>query len=462
MLTILDRFKRDLQGDRFFATTPVAIVAVSAGVDSMTLLTMMQQLPFPHPLIVVAHVNHELRSQSIEEEKFLRCYCRQHGLTLAVAHWDRDRHPDHGIEEAGRRFRYRFFARLMKQYGAGVLLTAHHQDDQAETILMKLTRGGEIDTIAGLQKRRPFAGGYLLRPCLDFTKKELRQYARENHVRWYEDVTNADLTIQRNRYRHRILPALKRENPRVVDHLSEFHDQLVTLLRFRDEELNRLMKKCVQDGKLILPAYQRLSSNAQQLVLVAWLKQLGLINLKKALLQELLALIDNPQKPQAQMSLPQNHLLVKTYSYLIVTRPAKEKKRAQQREGAVLKLGQWFSTREGQIAVQSCRLADLNGQLVAKMWLRPDQLPLSIRQWQRGDRLRLRNGHHQRVSRILIDQHVPANVRHSQQVLVDRHDRVLWVIGRKTAWYDYPQHPQAGHDYYLVRRSNTTGGSKTE
>lgn len=454
MTNIFKRMKRDLMRDRFFARTPAVIVAVSTGVDSMVLLTMLQKMGPACPRIIVAHVNHELRKQSREEEAFLREYCQQHGLICEVRHWHKADHPQHGIEAAGRRFRYHFFEELMKKYGALVVMTAHHANDQAETILMKLTRGGELDQMVGLRYDRPFASGYLIRPLLGITKAELRTYAQQNHLKWYEDVTNADLSIQRNRYRHRILPALQRENQQVISHLELFHDQLSTLLEFRDEQVGCLLRKCSDEQTLDIPEFLRLSSSAQRLVLIAWLKQRGLIDLKESLISEIIKLIGNTQKPQTRLSLPDNMMLIKAYSSLKVLAANKEQKRPQQRKGAVVKLGKWFSTRKEQVAIQSTVQAGTNVQIVAKMWLRDDQLPLRIRSWKNGDRLRLRNGHHQRVSRILIDQHVPANQRAKQLVMVDAKGAVLWAIGRKTAWYDYPTGHKAsgGHVFFLVRR----------
>ncbi|WP_367342504.1 tRNA lysidine(34) synthetase TilS [Limosilactobacillus sp.] len=455
MTDIFNRMKRDLLGDRFFNRTPVVIVAVSTGVDSMVLLTMLQKMGTACPRIVVAHVNHELRDQSREEESFLKDYCRQHHLVCEVRHWPRGEHPQHGIEAAGRHIRYHFFAELMKKYGASVVMTAHHANDQAETILMKLTRGGELDQMLGLRYRRPFASGYLIRPLLNITKAELRNYAEHHQIKWYEDATNADLTIQRNRYRHKILPALQRENPQVIEHLGQFHSQLSLLMQFRDEQVGRLLKECTCEKGLQLGNYLKLSGSAQQLVLLAWLKQMGIVDLKEGLVTEITRLIRNDGKPQARLSLPVGRVLVKDYSHLMVVVADKPEKRTQQREGAVVKLGQWFSTRKGQVAVSPGVQPGENTELVAKMWLRDSQFPLRLRIWHSGDRLRLRSGHHQRVNRILIDEHVPLKERARQLVLVDSHGAVLWVIGRKTAWYDYPSAGTVGgHNYFLVRRSN--------
>ena len=147
--------ERSPLGSRFFSSSNTLVVAVSTGVDSMVLLDLLQNLPkLRRPRLIVAHVNHHLRTQSTAEEAFLRTYCRQRSLPLEVAQWAVAEHPAKGIEAAARRFRYAFFATVMDKYQAQAVATAHHQDDLAETVLMKLIRGGRIEQLGALRWQR--------------------------------------------------------------------------------------------------------------------------------------------------------------------------------------------------------------------------------------------------------------------------------------------------------------------
>lgn len=160
MTTILKQFERHLEQGRFFAKDDLVIVAVSTGVDSMALLDLLQRLPAGRrPRLLVAHVNHELRDQSTVEEAYLTDYCRQAGLSLRVAHWPKEDHPEHGVEEAARHFRYAFFKRLLTEYHAAAVVTAHHANDLTETMLMKMTRGGQLDQLIGIRDQRPLGRG---------------------------------------------------------------------------------------------------------------------------------------------------------------------------------------------------------------------------------------------------------------------------------------------------------------
>ena len=203
----------------------------------MVLLDLLQHLSSKNrPQIIVAHMNHELRKQSQLEERFIRQYCKQNDLKLAVAHWPQDLHPQTGVENAARQARYQFFREVMKDNQASILLTAHHQNDLAETMLMKMARGGQLSQLVGIRDWRPFASGTLIRPLLPFSKQQLKKYALQHHLKWYEDKTNKDLNIQRNRFRHAIIPMLEEENPQLLSHLESYHQQLTDLLAWRDQE----------------------------------------------------------------------------------------------------------------------------------------------------------------------------------------------------------------------------------
>lgn len=438
MAKLEEDFKRHLQGRRFFNKDDTVIVAVSTGVDSMALLHLLEGLPATmRPRIVVAHVNHELRKESTVEEQFIRNYCEKHDLSLVVAHWPVDQHPVTGVEEAARQFRYHFFAQVMRRENAPWLLTAHHQNDLAETMLMKLTRGGQLNQLVGIASSRPFANGQLIRPLLPFSKNRLLAYARDRHLKWYEDNTNHDLAITRNRYRHEIIPALEKENPRLLDHLSSYHQQLADLLAWQDQELASQLKQVTSKERLSLTRWRHLAALTQKLVLQRWLEQ-SVKGVKQSLLSELITALNNPATPQQHLQLPGKRILVKDYDWCFISTEEKMTERVQNNPVSVVELGQWYFVNHQQLLV-SPTLADFGPESkTQEMWLAPRQFPLSLRQWQEGDTIRLKNGGRQKVRRVLIDQKVPNDQRQLQQVLVDAEGEVVWLIGRKWSWFDRP------------------------
>ncbi|WP_295731712.1 tRNA lysidine(34) synthetase TilS [uncultured Limosilactobacillus sp.] len=422
--------KRCLTRYRFFSLNHPLIVAVSTGVDSMALLHVLKTL-VPTKQIVVAHVNHHLRQQSQREEQFLRQVCRQWGIKLVVDQWRH--HPDHGIEAAARQERYQFFARVMNQERAPYLLTAHHENDLAETMLMKLIRTGDVAEVVGLQESRPFADGKLIRPLLGTPKTSLIQYAKRHHIRWYEDETNhQDLTF-RNRIRNHYLPELERENPRVVEHLRQFHNQLSELLVLKNELITQLLPKMIQDGQLNLIEYQKHSRVTRQWLLRSWLNSQQIFDLPQQQLQQIDHFLCNPQRPSSLIAVGEGRQLIKDYQQAKLKMVDNLSMKARKNGGFMVKFDRWYSEPYGQ---QWGIFAHPQSQTVAELWLMKNQLPLQVRPWQPADRIRLKSGNHQAVRRILIDQKVPLNQRQQRLVVVDQQGQVLWLIGQKTAWLD--------------------------
>lgn len=434
-----EKFKRHLQRSRFFDNQQVVVVAVSTGVDSMVLLDLLQGLPQAlRPTIIVAHVNHELRKQSVQEEQFLRHYCVQHQLKLRITHWPVGDHPRHGVEAAARQFRYDFFARIMQEEGSTVLVTAHHENDLAETMLMKLVRGGQLDQLVGIADQRRFKGGTVVRPLLPFKKAELYAYARKHHLKWYEDQTNHDLTIERNRFRHQYLPALERENAQLLNHLASYHEQLTTLLTWRNNYFEQILDKVAPGEVLDLTSLKQYSRTQQVQLLQYWLEKQGVRDLKVSLLTMVEAVLNNPKIPQCQLDLTANYRLIKNYTRAKLQIVNKLTEKPQNQQQYMVKLGQRYPVDQGTELLVSDQEVAFTGTTYQEMWLAPQQLPLILRPWQAGDYLLLKGGGHQKVSRVLIDRKVPTDQRRHQLVLVDAQGVVVWLVNHKWSWFERP------------------------
>lgn len=441
MLQLQQEFERHLEGSRFFTNRDKVVVAVSTGIDSMVLLDLLVCLPVAsRPQVIVAHFNHELRTQSKAEENFIRQYCQQHDLPLMVGKWPVNEHPQTGIENAARKVRYQFLAQVMKKNGAKVVLTAHHKNDLAETMLMKLVRGGQLAELIGLSPERSFANGRLIRPLLPFSKDQLIVYAKARHLKWYEDATNADLAIQRNRFRHQLIPQLTRENPQLLAHLADYQQQLTAVLSWQQAEVSgRLGPMVAKKGELDLSLLLSEDSYLQKLLVQRWLNDQGSYDLKETQLEEILALLKNAQKPQQIIPLPHHFYLEKAYQVARVKKANNHPEKLQKPQVHVIELEQWYQANYSAKLAMSQREGWFPAAAqVTPFWLSPGQFPLRIRPWQKGDRLRLKNGHHQQVKRVLINQKVPRDQRLHQLVLVDADDEVVWLIGRKWAWFDRP------------------------
>lgn len=163
---------------------------------------------------------------------------------------------------------------------------------------MKLVRGGQLNQLVGIEAVRSFAGGRLVRPLLPFSKQQLRAYVVAKGIRWYEDATNQDLTISRNRYRYQLLPALEKENPRLLQHLASYHQQLAALLAWQNQEVQAQLAQVAEGNQLHLTSWEELPEVAQRLVLQHWLEQ-RLPAIKQQLVAELMAGLKNHVAPSS-------------------------------------------------------------------------------------------------------------------------------------------------------------------
>lgn len=177
------------------------VVAVSGGLDSVVLLHLLHEAGHHG---VVAHVNYGFRgAESDADEAHVRRLAQEWGWDLRVAH---PSVPAGNRQDVARRLRYAFFEQVRAEVGASAIVLAHHEDDQVETIVLKLIRGARLDVCHGMKPKR----GFLVRPLLHVAKSELMAYAKANHLTWREDASNANRDYFRNRIRLDVLPKIDR------------------------------------------------------------------------------------------------------------------------------------------------------------------------------------------------------------------------------------------------------------
>lgn len=222
-MKIIDFFKKNkiaLQGKTL-------ILAVSGGPDSVALMDMMSELREKYDLhLVIAHFDHQLRPDSQQETRLVRRFCQTRGLIFANGVWAKDEQPQSGLEAAARHFRYAFLIKIVAKYHGDYLLTAHHNDDLLENILLKFIRSGNPSEMNSLQAVGKMGKVTLLRPLLAYSKQELLTYDLKKHLAFVQDSTNLRDDTLRNRLRHHVIPLLKKENPRLGQNALRFCRQM--------------------------------------------------------------------------------------------------------------------------------------------------------------------------------------------------------------------------------------------
>ena len=178
-------------------------IAYSGGLDSTALLHSMHSIELP---IHAVYVNHHLQKESDDWQHYCEKQCKQWEIPFSVLHAEILKKPQQSLEELARNTRYELLGNLLTDNEA--LITAHHQDDVVETMLLQLLRGSGPSGLAAMPECKQLTVGLHLRPLLKITREQIKNYAREYQLNWIEDPSNQDNRFDRNYVRNEVMPKL--------------------------------------------------------------------------------------------------------------------------------------------------------------------------------------------------------------------------------------------------------------
>ena len=260
-------------------------VAFSGGVDSHVLLHALVQIrdALPSSQLHAIHINHGIHPDAQQWTRHCEIVCHDLDVSFEAIQLRVQRKSKHSLEALARDARYAELARLSRN--GDMLLLAHHQDDQAETLLLQLMRGSGVKGLAGMPMCISFAQGWLARPLLRHGRDELQAYAVEQHLPWIEDPSNQDTAFDRNFLRHVAVPVLRQRWPamastfsRVARHQAEAADLLDVLAQ---QDLVPLVTD--DAGILQITPLLTLSPQRQRNVLRYWLHRVCALPLPSTL-----------------------------------------------------------------------------------------------------------------------------------------------------------------------------------
>jgi tRNA(Ile)-lysidine synthase len=249
------------------------IAAISGGCDSMVLL----DLCFKNNIrCVVAHVNYGLRgADSDADEQVVIDYCNSHNIAYEVLRVDEKEWASHegSTQEIARTLRYQWFQELLEKHRAIRVLTAHHANDQTETMLMQFIRGGSGKSVYGMAQDT----GVVLRPLLSATQADLESYAKENNVPWREDLSNQKDQYTRNQLRHHVIPLIESINPSIHKTIQQrsawMHEEQLLVELTLEEKLKSMV--WVNGSAHLLDTTAIKNIPYRHILLWQWLKPFG-------------------------------------------------------------------------------------------------------------------------------------------------------------------------------------------
>ncbi len=250
---ILDALIENLKAEGLLQEAPRThvVLAYSGGADSTALMFLLREIQSRFPLqVTVAYFNHQWRGQLPEELPLIHQNCLKCDMPLVVIQTDKNLPK---TENAARQARYAKLTQLARNLHADAVLTAHHADDQIETLLFRILRGTGLDGLSGIQRRLTLdesAPGVatvpIFRPLLNASRKRLRQYVESQNIAFFNDPTNDDTTFQRNNIRARLLPMLEESFPQVKNALFRLSIVADGDLQILEETVDRIWKTVYQ------------------------------------------------------------------------------------------------------------------------------------------------------------------------------------------------------------------------
>ena len=389
----------------YFKKHSKVLLALSGGLDSMFLFQLLSTYQKELGIeLILAHVNHKQRSESDWEENELRKLADAAELPIYITSFSGD-----FSEVRAREFRYDFFRKIMKEAGATALVTAHHADDQVETILMRLIRGSRLRHLTGIKESQVVDDIEIIRPLLHFHKKDFPP------IFHFEDQTNQENVYFRNRIRNRYLPELEKENPRLKSALldlgREISDYQVTITDLSKqidvEDLNELFSYSQQTQGILLQNY---------------LNQFPDLNLTKAQFAEVRQILAT--KSQYRHSLKNGYELIKEYQNF---RVCKISPQADEKEDELVLHYQNQVQHKGYLFSFGI---PIEGDAVQKIMV-SRETSVHIRYRKPGDVIRL-NGHRKKLRRLFIDLKIPIEKRKTTPI-IEQFGEIVSILGIATS-----------------------------
>ena len=250
------------------------VLALSGGLDSVVLLDLLAKARKMQPFALQAvYINHGISAYAGQWGDFCAQQCQARDVLFTVR--SVELHGRDNLELKARTARYQALAEFVST-DKHLLLTAHHGDDQLETLLLALKRGSGAAGLSGIAAVRGFAQGTMQRPLLPFSRSELAAYADDNKLNWVTDDSNNDLRFERNFIRHRITPLLLQRWPHLISSAGRSMQHLADLQQLADHYTEQALAQCLADNCLQLAALAGLLPLQQDLVIRRWLSGYGL------------------------------------------------------------------------------------------------------------------------------------------------------------------------------------------
>ncbi len=387
------------------------ICATSGGVDSVCLINILHNLGYK---VILAHVNHHKRAQSEIEEEAMKKLASKLNVPFEVLEYHYDGNDN--FHNDSHNARYDFFKSLCSKYNTTTIASAHHLDDQIETILMKLMEGSNLYGYGGISICYNDGKFRVIRPLLCVTKDELYNYAKASNLEYFEDSSNFEDDFLRNRLRHHVIPLLKKECSDLANKTLEYNIQVKEAFDYIRKDSIKYLDS--NDNKIEIESFMKLDIALKKDIISLLLERYN-IRKNNNIILAILKLLDNSNGTK-KLKLNDNNVFIRSYNYAYLEKESEE-------------LINSISVNKDDIAIYnnkykfyfSCVKPNSNAKYI-RLCYNKLNLPFIIRAKEEGDTIKLGIGT-KKVSRILIDAKVRKDERGFVPIITDSNNEVLWI-----------------------------------
>jgi len=415
------------------------LVAVSGGADSTALLYVLARLGGEMGFsVAAAHLNHGIRPAAGLDAVHVASLCRSLGLICVFGAVDVPEYArigKMGLEEAGRELRYRFLREAARMCGCSRIATAHHLQDQAETLIMRLARGTSVSGLKGI----PVCHLPFIRPLLMVERDQVETYLEQHGLACVEDESNSDCSFTRNHVRHNLMPVLEAVHPQAQKHVAQLAQQVCMEESYWKDEVNKSVAKVrfeAGGARISYTALAALHPALRLRVIRSILERLrtNLHGLERKHLQAVDSMF-SCSTPQVQFNLPGAWVARRYDDVVFRLEPPQDKMSDYflkiDAPGAYsLPDGSSFEvTLCGAVAGESPCCTELDGNEL--------EWPLYVRNNRPGDRLKCKGmTGSKKLKALFTERRIELEQRKSVPLLCNHKDEVLWVIGvrRSRLW----------------------------
>jgi tRNA(Ile)-lysidine synthase len=424
-MSLLKQFQQYIKKENLFQPKDRLLLAVSGGVDSVVLCELCKQAGYD---FAIAHCNFQLRGKESErDELFVQRLGEKYEVKVLVKRFDTEKHASEwkqGIQEVARTLRYNWFNELvtgqLSEDACQYVLTAHHKDDNIETLLMNFFKGTGINGLHGILPRQR----KLIRPLLFAGKNELKEFAKENNLQFVEDSSNSTDTYTRNYFRNQLIPSLQKVFPQVENNLAE------NLQRFSEVEILYRQSIALHKKKLLeqkgeevhIPILKLLKAEPLSTIVYEIIKEFSFTSHQTT---DVVALLQSESGKYIQSS---THRIIKNRNWLIISPNQiqfteniliEEQDKKIEFSGGVIELKKIINT---QYSIS-------NDQLTAQLDADEIKFSLLLRKWKQGDYFYpLGMNKKKKLSRFFIDQKLSLTQKENVWV-IETNKKIVWVIG---------------------------------